>query len=511
MKKFLRLSWGADSTPLNLLGAVVLSFFIMLYINTFIGGFGGIPAFIAYAFCFFLIRSVQKAGNRISHFVAIDSARELRYIYFSYAEGYILFYLIMKIVQVFAGIAGWGNIEGKSFGEYLNGLYGTTIMERWAYIFVLIFTISFVLSLFPLVIIRKTSTWLTYAFCDLVFHTIAVAILVIAAAQYIRRADMKKVSCLLDALLLCQIKSTGKVVLYLILIGIYVIVAVFGSYSIARCIYRPKPGRVIEHPEKYVTMTETEIEQARERSRKKIIGISAGTFLVVAAAAFLFVYIFFIQKDEEDRFKQVGECLTGDLCRGPIAYGSTVYVPVDADCDLAESGVALGYLAKQGENTASRYYRLVSANVLYKSINKSQLYLQVVGTENHTYLPMTYIEKQEFWRKDELFLLWDEDWKGESLYSKEVTGYSVCPKELITKLEEQFGYVNYATDDFKDYDAYFTISGYNDIQQAFMNDGSAGDWVGCILVKDDRFYYGSYENEITGELLELLHSVLGGA
>ena len=92
-----------------------------------------------------------------------------------------------------------------------------------------------------------------------------------------------------------------------------------------------------------------------------------------------------------------------------------------------------------------------------------------------------------------------------------MTGYSVCPKKLITKLEEQFGYVNYATDDFKDYDAYFTISGYNDIQQAFMNDGSAGDWVGCILVKDDRFYYGSYENEITGELLELLHSVLGGA
>ena len=149
--------------------------------------------------------------------------------------------------------------------------------------------------------------------------------------------------------------------------------------------------------------------------------------------------------------------------------------------------------------------------MLYKSINKNHLYLQVAGTENHTYLPMNYIEKQDFWRKDELFLLWDEDWKGESLYSKEVTGYSVCPKKLITKLEEQFGYVNYATDDFKDYDAYFTISGYNDIQQAFMNDGSAGDWVGCILVKDDRFYYGSYENEITGELLELLHSVLGGA
>ena len=35
-------------------------------------------------------------------------------------------------------------------------------------------------------------------------------------------------------------------------------------------------------------------------------------------------------------------------------------------------------------------------------------------------------------------------------------------------------------------------------------------WVGCILAKDDKFYYGSYDNEITGGQLQMLRHVLGG-
>ena len=41
-------------------------------------------------------------------------------------------------------------------------------------------------------------------------------------------------------------------------------------------------------------------------------------------------------------------------------------------------------------------------------------------------------------------------------------------------------------------------------------DNQIGTWVGCILVKDNKFYYGSYENQITGVQLQKLLDVLGG-
>ena len=47
-------------------------------------------------------------------------------------------------------------------------------------------------------------------------------------------------------------------------------------------------------------------------------------------------------------------------------------------------------------------------------------------------------------------------------------------------------------------------------QQALEEDPVDGDWVGCILVKDNKFYFGSYENQITGICLQQLRKVLGG-
>ena len=64
--------------------------------------------------------------------------------------------------------------------------------------------------------------------------------------------------------------------------------------------------------------------------------------------------------------------------------------------------------------------------------------------------------------------------------------------------------------DFKDYDAYFTIEGYKSMKDAIESDSHVGTWVGCILAKDDKFYYGSYDNEITGGQLQMLRHVLGG-
>ncbi len=120
------------------------------------------------------------------------------------------------------------------------------------------------------------------------------------------------------------------------------------------------------------------------------------------------------------------------------------------------------------------------------------------------------METDKAWETDDVFLLWDEDWVLESAYSHEPTGYVACPADLIRGLRMQFPDVTYRTADFSDYDAYFTLRGYQNMEQALEEDPVDGDWVGCILVKDNKFYFGSYENQITGICLQQLRKVLGG-
>ena len=120
------------------------------------------------------------------------------------------------------------------------------------------------------------------------------------------------------------------------------------------------------------------------------------------------------------------------------------------------------------------------------------------------------METDKAWETDDVFLLWDEDWALESAYSHEPTGYVACPADLIQGLRMQFPDVTYRTADFSDYDAYFTLRGYQEMEQALEEDPVDGDWVGCILVKDNKFYFGSYENQITGICLQQLRKVLVG-
>ena len=50
----------------------------------------------------------------------------------------------------------------------------------------------------------------------------------------------------------------------------------------------------------------------------------------------------------------------------------------------------------------------------------------------------------------------------------------------------------------------------DDLKDVLSVDKPRGDWVGCILVKDNMFYYGNYDNRITGINLQRLLKVLGG-
>lgn len=510
MKRFHRISWNIESTPAHLIGSVLLAFLVMLFINGFIGSMGGIPAFIAFAMVFYFLRGMVLSGNRISHQLAMDSGKEIRYMFTGYAVNYLLLWAVMKLVLLFSRISGWGNIDGLALGDYLTRIYGSTMLERWAYLFAGILMFAFVMSLFPLVVIRKMRSWILYFLADGVVFAAVCAVIAGICRLFTNEELAGRAVCVLDDMLLCNLPQKWQAVTYIWGILLLTIAVVWLAYQIAKKSYSPKPGTMEVDESGFFAPTEEERTAFFLKRKKQFMIRGTIAAICVFVCVLILGKVFFGERDSRPHYYKVAECLTEDAVFGPMRYGNEIYLPVDKELDFYETGEAVGYLGFKGEDCSSRFYELAVGNLLYKGPKWNDDYLQMYGADRNTYGSALGIEAGDEWKTDEVFLLWDEEWENESRYSKEITGYSVCEKEFIERLEEQFGAVTYDPGDFTDYDAYFTIRGYADMKEAFRGEGTPGHWVGCILVKEDKFYYGSYDNEITGEGKQELLDILGG-
>ncbi|MCM1106674.1 MAG: hypothetical protein NC355_07000 [Blautia sp.] len=507
MKRFYKISCNAPSRPVRLVAAVVLAFGVMVFINGFIGSMGGLPAFIAFAVMFYLLRSVTSAGNRITHELAMTSKRELCYVFVDYCAGYLLLWGIFRLGLMFSRVTGWGNINGASAMEYVRGLLETSILEKWAYFFVGVLMFAFVVSLFPLVVIRRPSTWAAYALLDVA----AFALLCEAAGGIARLNIGEKIFSrgvsLIDDLLLCGAMEGYKQVLCLLGIFVFALAAAFFSFFFAVRCYGPVPGRMDVDTSVFV-----QGEKKRTPAEMRLLGrnlVLAGIGMALLGG--ILAVIFFGPKEEASLYGKVAEYLTEDAVLGPMVYNGRVYIPVDEELSLYESGVPRGYLARRGEECDSRLYELTVADILYTETDgEAGGHMQVYGADVASFAPVEELEKEQDWRGDEVCLLWDEDWVKESAYSHVPTGYTVCSGSFVEGIEQKFGEVDYKPEDFADYDAYFSLCGYADMEQATTAELVPGHWIGCILVKDNKFYYGNYDNQITGILLQELLDILGG-
>lgn len=501
MKRFLKISWDIESKPGHLLVSILMAFGVMMLINTFVGSMGGIPAFGAYVAVFYILRGFVLSGNRISHQLGLSSSREIGYLLRDYILGYFLIWGAMRLLILLSNFKGWGSIDGLSIREYWNHVYGSTMLEGWQYLFAVILMLVFVISLFPLIVIKKRREWLCYLAADVLLY-IAVCGGIIAICQPFINGNLKgRASCVLDELLLCQSISPWQAAVFVIAVILFAFAVLYGVFAYARKTYAPKPG-VIRADESFLMV------RTKGKRRRYLIYGGAGVLAVAGIA--IAVFFFFGRPDSQLHYYKVAECLTEDQKLGPMVYGGNVYIPVEEGLDYYETGIAIGYLAHKDEDCSTRFYELTVGNILYKNSVWEDEYLQVYGADICSYRRIIELEQENQWQRDNVFLLWDEDWESEQFYSKEPTGYSVCERELIEELEDRYGVVNYRPSDFEGYDAYFSIWGYSSLKDAFEKEIPYGDWVGCILVKDDKFYYGNYNNRITGVALEALMEVLGG-
>lgn len=472
-----------DNAPARLIASAVLAFVVMLFINGFIGSMGGFPAFIAFLYTFYRLRTVVEGQKEVS---PVYTARLLS----DYTVRYLFLWVIFRVGIFFSRVTGWGNIRGMSAMGYIRDMLATSVLEKWTYFFAGLLMFAFILSLFPLVVIKDRVHWASYALVDgAAFALLCTGI----NALCMRGVDSSKRSrstCLIDSLLLCGDVKAWHAAIYLLLILLLILAEGAFVFWFTRRIFSNKQKDV-------------------PRPRWKL-HTAVATIAGIAAVVVVAVIILLMPADTTGDYRKVAEFLTDDENLGPIGYQGRVYVPVDEEQDLYETGKAQGYLAASNETCESRFYRLAVANLLYTDPSGLTDRIQAKGEREVTYALAGELEQLDAWQDDTIFLIWDEEWQAESAYSHDPTGYTSCNADLIDGLMMQFPQVSYRLTDFGDYDAYFTIRAYRDMRVVTEQEALTGDWVGCILVKDDKFYFGSYENQITGICQQELREVLGG-
>lgn len=455
---------------INIIFTLFLAFCVMEFINLLVGSVGGLPVMAGFLVAYYITR-YRIFGQRDNVHIVKGMA--------IYVGSYAAVWFIGTVVLFMSKYSGWGNIKKLNFSEYFKGLYGATLSEVWEYIFAIILMFTVIVSLFPLNIIRNRKTYVRYLSCNGVIWSIILLVLELINKKLINHKSMLQAGCLMAVAVVLGIAET-----------ICIFLLVRNRY------------RNIDQG------TKDRIHRLRVRRR----GIKAVIFIIafVAVVGIFTVTYFMSPSGKPAEYDKVASCLTEDRVMGPVVYNEQVYIPIALDMDYDETGIPLGYIVYKNQDYDSRYYELAGANLLYMNKNGDDTYLQMAGNDSNFYKKLSVLEKTSSWKDDKVFLMWDEEWQKESAYGKDVTGFSECGKELVKSLESTFGEVEINPDDFKDYDAYFTISGYRSMKDAIEYDNHTGTWVGCILVKDDRFYYGNYDNEITGGLLQKLRHVIGG-
>ena len=369
MKLFYKLSGNVQSKPSRLFLSILLSFLVMTFVNGFIGGVGGFPVFLSFGIVFYQLRNVMGEGNRLTHQMAMTSRREIVYWMRNYCVGYLLLWLLLRLVFLFSRVTGWGNISGASALEYFRNLIAVSMFEKWAYLFVGVLMFAFIVSLFPLTVIAKTEHWVLYVLVDGAIFSL-VCLVIEQIGYYFTKT---KSSCVIDSLLLCNKMKAGQEAAWILGIVLFALLVCAASYGYAVRCYGPKKGR-----------TDAAAIQMAQRQKPiyKGKGIVHNVVVIlcgITAVCVVTGIVFFMPEDTAGGYVKVAEFLTGDEVLGPMLYEDQVYIPVNEQLNLDETGTAKGYLAGEKENCNSRFYQLAVANLLYTDDTKRTNRVQMEG------------------------------------------------------------------------------------------------------------------------------------
>lgn len=255
----------------------------------------------------------------------------------------------------------------------MYGRCGTHRFWKMGIFFAGMIMFAFVLSLFPLAVIREKVRWIRYALVDgAVFALVCLGMNGVCRLKFEQKSS-GRATCLIDHLLLCGRMRTWQEITCLLAMVVFILVigAFVFSYASRQYAVKNIDG---------IPASAGEEESRRHRMIRKIVTVGCS----IAAAAIVVVIVLLMPKDTAGDYTKVAEFLTEDTRMGPMEYGDAVYVPVNEKADLEKNGIAQGYLAERGERCDSRFYQLAIANLLYTDPTGKQIsYRQPEPMEEH--------------------------------------------------------------------------------------------------------------------------------
>lgn len=495
-----------DATFLHLIFSILLASGVMIFINQTIGDMGGSPAWIAFFVVYYMIKGGYVVRYRTKHQKSLERKAILRQMLGMYILGYIVLWTITKAALIVMQMLGWGNIPGLSTSDYFSSIYGASLVERWAFLFAIILMFAFIISLFPLIIICDRKRWLGFLLVDGVFYIGVNHMVRRICFVWIDKETKGNVVYTIDALRSCVTPYHWQAGLFLQGAMALLLIAVVASYTAGK--RQIGNASVLEKNSMEKEFAE-EITKEKNKYLSVLLLVAMLMFAIGMGTAAYRMNRAKNKKAEAPAYEGKSSMLTRDTVLGPLFYNEKVYLPERIALNYAHRGRTIGYALEKGEDENGYFFE--GSSLLYGQKNvKVDGHLKVAGDINGSYGMAEAIEMENAWQEDVLFVLWDEEWESESRFSKNRTGYSIVPRELVAYLEETYGEVSYEPQDFSEYDAFFSIYGYQSPSEAFVDDSNVGHWVGCVLIKDDEFYYGNYKNHIEGETKQMLNEVLGG-
>ena len=401
MKSFYSISGNVESSPVHLVDTIFLATAVMLYINITIGSMGGIPLWAGFMAVYYVIRAKFLTGNHSTNHLAVENRADIRRMIAGYAVMFSGIWAVMKIFMIFAQMAGWGSIQGMSLKEYFDSIYGSTLVERWAFVFAAILMFSFVMSLFPLVVMRKSGWRGIYLAADGFFFWIVCRVVVRICKIWIQKPDRRKLRCVMDALYLCITPHKWQAGLFLAGAFVFLVLVILAVYGISVRCCTPGTTDVDHIAEVFQTLTPEEEENKRREKKKTFLAVCTASVVLVLSGAALFVFVLYNRQEKEVSYHKAGECLTEDHSFGPASYEEHIYIPVCETLDYHESGQPVGFLAYKNENVESRFYQLSIANLLYtKNDDRQPDYLEMYGADMNIYKRADLVEAENAWQSD---------------------------------------------------------------------------------------------------------------
>lgn len=295
-----------------------------------------------------------------------------------------------------------------------------------------------------------------------------------------------------------------------------------GLFMVAAIIYAEKMAlnqyRKNLEARQYVLQTATKLAAKSRRKKKVILGVImtfVGVFLI--GLGFIVSNLSNELGAVED-FQVVGTQLTEDSVFGPMVFQDKVYFPTHEGIQVKETEKeTLGFFTFKGEDASGIFYRLFLSNYAYvDKSDKEKIYCWVEGMDFYTYIRADYMVSQLKEKNYKKLVAFDADWLDQQAWAKSPSrvGIHDLDGELFNQLEKTFGPVNYRVKDFENIDAYYGIVGIKEpyVYEEWQSEGdyylNHSDVIGCVLVKEGKYYYGSLENQMPEEMLPAIKALL---